>query len=153
MKWGPDCVSTPRHGQSSLKQNGAILHVSITFTYGAAAIAQWIRLFLPSCGRPGVRIPSTTSMLFRFIFELWCEKNENKYKKGWDWAIFKKTFYFRIARSFNSVKNIFLSFSSRRQCQMDKNLKAYPPELLRCTGSCKQWWLARQGPIHRRLAR
>ena len=58
-----------------------------------AAIAQWIRLRLPSC-HP-VRVPSTPSMLFFNLylsFELECEKNENKQKRGWDWPFKKKKY-------------------------------------------------------------
>ena len=47
----------------------------------------------PTIMRPWVRIPSTRSMLLSFIvFVLYlsCEKNENKRKRGREWAIFIK---------------------------------------------------------------
>ena len=57
-----------------------------------AAIAQWIRLPLPS-SRPGFESQAHHLCFFQIIylsFELECEKNENKQKRGRDWPIFKK---------------------------------------------------------------
>ena len=39
---------------------------------------------------PLVRIPRTPSTLFQFVIDLWCEKEENKQKRGRDWPIFKE---------------------------------------------------------------
>ena len=47
----------------------------------------------PTIPWPRVQIPSTPSTLFsicKMSFELNCEKNENKQKRGQDWAIFYK---------------------------------------------------------------
>ena len=45
----------------------------------------------PTILLPRVWIPSTPSTLFQFVIDLWCEKDENKWKRGRDWPIFKKT--------------------------------------------------------------
>ena len=45
----------------------------------------------PTILRPRVRIPSTPSMLFQFVIDFWCEKDKNKWKRGGDWPMFKKT--------------------------------------------------------------
>ena len=42
----------------------------------------------PTILRPRVRIPSTPSMLFQFVIDLWCKKDENKRKRGRDWPMF-----------------------------------------------------------------
>ena len=57
---------------------------------GGAAIAQWIRLHLPSC-RPGFESQAHHLCFFNLYlsFELECEKNENKQKRGRDWPILK----------------------------------------------------------------
>ena len=47
----------------------------------------------PTNLRPQVRIPSTPSTLFQFVIDLWCEKDENKRKRGRDWPIFLKKQY------------------------------------------------------------
>ena len=47
----------------------------------------------PTILRPWVRIPSTPSMLFQFVIDLWCGKDENKRKRGRDWPIFNKKLY------------------------------------------------------------
>ena len=57
--------------------------------YRGAAIAQWIRLRLPS-SRPGFESQAHHLCFFQIIylsFELECEKNENKQKRGRDWPI------------------------------------------------------------------
>ena len=50
----------------------------------------WIRGGRYSWCGPGVRIPSTPSMLCQFIFELWLEKDENKQKEARIAHIFQK---------------------------------------------------------------
>ena len=54
--------------------------------FSGAAIAQWIRLRLPSC-RPWVQVTSTPSMLSHWFMS--CEKDKHKLKRGRDWPIFK----------------------------------------------------------------
>ena len=54
------------------------------------AIAQWIRLRLPSC-RPGFESIYIVQIVY-LSFELECEKNENKQKEAWIGPFLKKTF-------------------------------------------------------------
>ena len=56
-----------------------------------AAIAQWIRLHLPSC-RPGFESQAHHLCFFNLYlsFELECEKNENKQKEAGIGPFFKK---------------------------------------------------------------
>ena len=50
-----------------------------------AAIAQWIRLCLPSC-RTGFESQAQHLSFYPFIFEL-CHVEKSKLKRGRDWAI------------------------------------------------------------------
>ena len=53
-----------------------------------AAIAQWIRLLLPSC-HPGFESQAHHLSFYKFIIVL-CGKDENKRKRVRDWPIFLK---------------------------------------------------------------
>ena len=58
---------------------------------GGAAIAQWIRLRLPSC-RPGFESQAHHLSFYQFIFELYhVEKDENKQKEAGIGPFLKKT--------------------------------------------------------------
>ena len=58
---------------------------------GGAAIAQWIRLRLPSC-RPGFESQAHHLCFHQFIKKIvYCGKDENKQKRGRDRSIFKKS--------------------------------------------------------------
>ena len=48
-----------------------------------AAIAQWIRLRLPSCG-PRFRSHAQHLRIIQFVIELRCEKDKNKQERGRD---------------------------------------------------------------------
>ena len=52
-----------------------------------AAMAQWIRLRLPSCS-PGFKSKAHHPRYFQYVFELLREKDENKQKRGRYWSIF-----------------------------------------------------------------
>ena len=52
-------------------------HTCLRNIFGAAAIAQWKCLCKPYCG-PGFE----SRAQYQFIFELWCEKNENDQKEA-----------------------------------------------------------------------
>ena len=63
---------------------------------GGAAVAQWIRLRLPSC-RPGFKSQAHHLRFFQFKFEIeHVEKTKINRKRGRVWPIFKKN-CFRIS--------------------------------------------------------
>ena len=64
-----------------------------------AAIAPWFHLRLPSCS-PGFESQALHLRFFPFVIELWCEKDENKRKRGRDWPIFQKTMELLSKKSF-----------------------------------------------------
>ena len=58
-----------------------------------AAIAQWIRLRLPSC-HTGFKSQKFNLFFYQFII-VSCGKDENKRKRGRDWPNFYKTILYK----------------------------------------------------------
>ena len=54
-----------------------------------AAIAQWIRLRLPSCG-PRFKSHAQHLRIIQFVIELQCEDDENKQERGRDRPLLSK---------------------------------------------------------------